>query len=135
MITDFELGWLVGILEGEGHFRYSDRTQRVTVNMTDEDTIIKVAALFEEISGQKCTVRFTDRSLINSNHQLIYHAVIHGAKARAVMQMVVKHMGYRRRQKIWQCLNKFVPKQPKFDVSKIPKVCAEDNVLPLRRRV
>ena len=43
-LSDLELGWLVGILEGEGCFSFS-KTQKgfwrfeVSVNMTDEDVI------------------------------------------------------------------------------------------------
>jgi len=53
-LSQFDLAWLVGILEGEGSFRFTNRTQRVTVNMTDEDIIYKIADIFQKITGNVC---------------------------------------------------------------------------------
>jgi hypothetical protein len=33
-ISDLELGWIIGILEGEGSFRYAKGTQDVGINVT-----------------------------------------------------------------------------------------------------
>lgn len=47
-ISEFDLAWLIGILEGEGSFYANKKPQppRVSVNMTDKDIIEKVAKLF-----------------------------------------------------------------------------------------
>lgn len=43
----FELGWVVGIVEGEGWFGVVDGRPKVTVSMTDEDTVRRL----EEVTG------------------------------------------------------------------------------------
>ena len=106
ILTDYELGWLVGLLEGEGHFRHQNRTQRVTINSTDEDVVYKVAALFEKITGVPCHPVVKDPSKYNPNAKPQWYLQLYGENARAVMLTVVRHMAYRRRQRIWQCLNK-----------------------------
>jgi hypothetical protein len=46
-MTELEVGWLVGILEGEGHFRSSYGNPRIEVKMTDEDVIRRL----REVTG------------------------------------------------------------------------------------
>jgi hypothetical protein len=105
-LTDFELGWLVGLLEGEGHFRHHNKTQRVTFNTTDEDVVYKVSVMFQKITGVPCNPSVKDMGKYNPNAKPQYYLQLYGEKARAVMLTVVRHMAYRRRQRIWQCLNK-----------------------------
>lgn len=38
-MTEFQLGWVVGILEGEGYFGYHGRCPVITVVNTDMDTL------------------------------------------------------------------------------------------------
>jgi hypothetical protein len=99
-LSDFELGWLVGILEGEGHFGlYTSHV--VEVNMTDEDTICRIASMYERILGVSVDTMWIPRK----RGQEVYSVRIYGERARTIMRLVVMHMSYRRRQKIWQCLN------------------------------
>lgn len=104
-LSDFELGWLAGILEGEGTFRYFHKSQKVAVGMSDEDTVYKVAAFFERLTG--IVVEVKDVKPVKAHHSLMHYVTINGEAARIVMRTVVKHMSHRRRQKIWQCLNAF----------------------------
>jgi hypothetical protein len=51
MITDLQVAWLAGLLEGEGSFMICDRTRsvsspKIVVSMTDRDVIEHVANLF-----------------------------------------------------------------------------------------
>jgi len=109
VLSDFELGWLVGLLEGEGHFGlYS--SQVIEVNMTDEDTIYKVVSIYERVLGVTVNVMFIPKA----KGQDVFCVRICGERARTIMRLVVSHMNYRRRQKIWQCLNGY--RQPKFDL-------------------
>lgn len=101
-LSHFELGWLVGILEGEGHFGLYT-SQVIEVNMTDEDTIYKVAGLFEKILESSVNVI----EIYKPNGRDVFCARIYGERARKVMKLVVPYMSYRRRQMIWRCLNKF----------------------------
>jgi hypothetical protein len=120
-LSDFELGWLVGILEGEGYFGY-ECTQRVQVKMTDEDSVVRAAALFERITEQTCLVLYEDKSKYNVNWQDAWKVVITGDRARIVMRYVVKYMGYRRRQRIWQCLNKHKEEKQTFNLVELLNV-------------
>ncbi len=105
-LSDFELGWLVGILEGEGHFGFYT-SQVVEVNMTDEDTLYKIASIYERILGVPITVL----SIPKKSGQEVFSVRVYGERARTIMHLVVTHMSYRRRQKIWQCLNSFRPEK------------------------
>src|SRR5882757_4653060 len=111
VLSDFELGWLVGVLEGEGHFGLYT-SQVIEVNMTDEDTIYKVASIYERILNM--TINVT--AIQKPQGKDVYCARIYGERARIIMRLVVSHMSYRRRQTIWRCLNKY--KAPKLDLMK-----------------
>lgn len=129
-LSDFELGWLVGILEGEGTFRYFHRSQRVALQMSDEDTVYKVAAIFERLTGLVIEVK--DIKPQKNHHSLMHYIAVNGEPARVVMKTIVKHMSHRRRQKIWQCLNAFdiEAKRVKIDLVKLALVKEE----PIWRR-
>jgi hypothetical protein len=124
-LSDFELGWLVGILEGEGTFRYFHKSQKVVVQMSDEDTVYRIAATFERLTGQTCEVK--DVKPQKTHHSLMHYVALNGESARIVMRTVVKHMSHRRRQKIWQCLNAFdiENKRVKIDLVKLALVTEE----------
>jgi len=112
VLSGYELGWLVGILEGEGHFGIYT-SQVVEVNMTDEDTIYKVASMCERILGLPVNVT----AIQKSQGKDVYCVRVYGERARIIMRLVVSHMSYRRRQTIWRCLNKY--KAPKLDLMKV----------------
>lgn len=112
-LTDFELGWLVGILEGEGGFQYGGGTQTVRLEMTDEDIVLKTAALIYKLIGRMPIIREQFRG--NKKHSATYIFSISGSDAQRVMRIIVPHMGYRRRQRIWQALNCF--KQEKVNLT------------------
>jgi hypothetical protein len=108
-ISDLEIGWLVGLLEGEGNFRYDGKTQRIQLKTTDEDIIYKYVDLIKRLTRQELHInRYADMK--NRNYKEYYQSVIMGNKARAIMKLVVCYMGKRRRQQIWQALNEFKPK-------------------------
>lgn len=111
-LSHYELGWLVGILEGEGHFGlYTSHV--IEVNMTDEDTVYKVASLYEKILGSSVNVI----EIYKPNGRDVFCARIYGERARKIMRLVVPYMSYRRRQMIWRCLNGF--KGSKVDLAKL----------------
>lgn len=112
VLSDFELGWLVGILEGEGHFGLYT-SQVIEVNMTDEDTIYKVASIYERVLGTLVKIM----EIRKTKGQDVYCARIYGERARTIMRLVVSHMSHRRRQVIWRCLNGY--KAPRIDLIKL----------------
>lgn len=110
MISDIEIAWLAGLMEGEGYFgcvNYNN-LEELGVNMTDEDVIYKVAQLIANIIGKDVRVATIDRyNKANPKWQYQYKIAIRGQDARMVMLAIVHHMCYRRRQRIWQVLNRY----------------------------
>lgn len=104
-LCSFEFGWLIGILEGEGTFKYNKATQSIAVGMKDEDTINRVASLFERILRKPINIR--EQMPAKDHHSLMFYVDLSGERARTMMRLVVRHMSYRRRQQIWRCLNKY----------------------------
>ena len=102
-ITERELFWLVGILEGEGHFRFYT-TQEIVLTMTDEDVMMKAALIFGKLTGEYCSIK--ERPRLTTGGLTAYNINLCGQRARIVMQAVVRHMGDRRRQAIWRSLNR-----------------------------
>ncbi|SRR6266478_3029522 len=112
VLSGYELGWLVGVLEGEGHFGIYT-SQVIEVNMTDEDTIYKVASLYQRILNTEISVT----AIYKPQGKDVYCVRIYGERARTIMRLVVSHMSHRRRQVIWRCLNRF--KAPRVDIVKL----------------
>lgn len=111
MISEFELGWLVGLLEGEGSFYCDDakgQVQRVVaLAMTDRDIVTKYKELVERITDHTYTMSEEHRD----SNQAIYRIRVRGQKAIILMQLIVSYMGKRRRERVWQCINGYkVPK-------------------------
>ncbi len=100
-MTPVELAWLSGILEGEGYFHSraqgTDSHGRsylypaITLGMTDEDVVARVAALFG--------VTFKVAQVTKGNKNF-YRCVISGSRAAALMQELLPHMGRRRSERI-----------------------------------
>lgn len=128
MINDFELGWIVGYLEGEGSFEYRRRagkggSRAVRVRSTDLDVINKFIALMYKLTGKQysyCTTVATRENWSDS-----YLVQIYSREALQLMKLIVPHMGYRRRQRIWQSINGFEPPH-KFNIKEIMKLIAKD---------
>src|SRR5436189_2402394 len=97
MISQIELGWLSGLLEGEGCFSYNN-TRRVgpyiVVVSTDYDTIHKVRRL------TKCNNQVTIRRPRNKNHNLVYCIKICGNLAIQWMMTLYSLMSERRKNRI-----------------------------------
>lgn len=112
-LSDYELGWLVGILEGEAYFGYSGRTQELKIRMTDLDTMFSVARSMSKITGNLIEVKST--GIRKNGDQELFAVAIFGENAREVMQTIVPHMHHRRRAKIWQSLNKYRETKKSFE--------------------
>lgn len=106
-LSDLELGWLAGLLEGEGGFQFGGNTQTIRLEMSDEDIVVRAALLIKKMIGKEPTIRYQHRG--NDKHSATYIISISGENARFVMKTIVGLMGKRRRQRIWQCLNRFKP--------------------------
>ena len=111
--TDFELGWIVGILEGEGCFSVlrqirRNRTQyyeypRVTLSMTDKD----VVQSFKDILGISQNIHTWEQTgeRLKRGHRTLYSLSVMGDTAEAIMLSVAEHMHSRRKSRIQEILN------------------------------
>lgn len=97
-MTEIELAWLAGLLEGEGCFSYRrDRDIPVVeVKMTDLDVINRVAMLVGR------TV--TPIPPASDRHQPQYRVRTQGDPARELMRALLPHMGRRRSARIEELL-------------------------------
>lgn len=101
-MTDLELAWLAGLLEGEAafcHERYEEKYTRavISIKMTDRDVIERVADL---VGGQRITLMRAERA----GYKDQYRVRLRGARAREIMQLILPYMGERRAAKIRECL-------------------------------
>lgn len=105
-MTEIELAWLAGILEGEGSFMMSRNHvsgkiylyPKITVCMTDRDIIQRVADLFEVGVYQVPT---------SETKKQAYRANISGTRAAYLMAQLQPIMGIRRAAKIEEILTAY----------------------------
>lgn len=100
MISDLELGWLAGILEGEGSFSKGPpskpRMSRIQMQTTDEDVISRVARI---LGVRYCKIADrTDTGLRQTKSA--FHVQLRGSRAVAWMRQLRPLMGQRRQQQI-----------------------------------
>lgn len=90
-LSKFELGWLCGLLEGDGTFTHDGKTPRVAVRMTDLDTVTRAATLLRtRVNGPYA----------NEGNRQVYSCFISGKRARSFMQSIRPYMSMRRQSQI-----------------------------------
>lgn len=95
--TDFELGWIVGILEGEGTFdAVKKKYPRVRLEMTDKDSVVRMG----ELLGITREPRYRKRG----DKKPTWTLSICGNQAKLLMLDVFPHMSERRRSKIQEVM-------------------------------
>src|SRR6267142_2260869 len=104
ILSDYEIGWLVGILEGEGHFDFNGYSQKVQVRLCDEDAMMTYTNLVSRFLECHVDIKYREPG---GNKQDVYDVVVCGDNARRLMRLVAPCMHFRRRQKIWQSLNSY----------------------------
>lgn len=107
-MTEQELGWMAGLLEGEGCFRVrsspallaSGRRPVLTVSlaMCDEDVVRRAA----DLGGAK--MRVVEEKVSNRRWNDRWRVTWSGADAERLMRLVQPLMGQRRAAKITECL-------------------------------
>lgn len=118
MITDIELGWLAGLLEGEASFTMNSDSKgvRIQLAMTDEDVVLRALIIVQAITGKRHNVYCYDAPKSKPDWSAAYKLNICGKDAKKVMKKIVRLMGQRRRKKIWQLLNGY--REPKVSMTK-----------------
>jgi len=105
-ISDFDLGWFVGIIEGEGSigYRYNKRTgylcTELTVSSTDEDIIDKLDKIYPGKS--KYVKKYTN----HYKEQFVW-AVTSRKGIRTILTKILPYMGKRRYEKMKEVINEF----------------------------
>jgi hypothetical protein len=109
MLTDVEVAWLAGLLEGEGCFSlaYTGPVSaaegrrpalRVSVKMTDRDVIERAGRMIYMVTGKLPAV--AKRVDKRENAADCYEIIASGVNAERVMRVLQPYMGQRRRAKI-----------------------------------
>jgi hypothetical protein len=105
-ISSLDLHWLAGLLEGEGSFLRGPPSAPglpvLTVQMTDEDVVARVASMFGRKLGS-----WQPR---DARWQRTFIARVTGAKAVAWMTALRPLMGQRRRSQIDQAVASYAPR-------------------------
>lgn len=98
------LYWLAGLLEGEGSFMApspsSPNSPKISLNMCDEDIVIKVAELFGVKYHPHCHARAKRNGWTPS-----YRVQLGSSRAVALMRELRPLMGIRRKQQIDRALS------------------------------
>jgi len=106
IISDFELGWLVGIIEGEGSIscRYNKKSgylcAELTVSSTDEDMIDKLHNIYP---GKSTYVR----KYKNHYKEQYVWAITSRQGIRTIINTIYPYMGKRRKERIHEVLVEF----------------------------
>jgi hypothetical protein len=109
-LTEAEIAWLAGLLEGEGCFGVkgpnpsnAHRYPYVVVRMTDRDVVERVATLM----GGNVVTRSHTPSMRSRGEQPIYRYWLVGSRALHVMRLLRPWMGERRTAKVDALLAEF----------------------------
>ena len=106
MISNRDLGWLAGLLEGEGCFGLSkDNSPNIQLGMTDKDTIEKAHKLL------KCTSKIID-TIPKPGSKQAYYINLNGKDAVGWMFIIYSLMSKRRQEKIKEIINQWKNYQP-----------------------
>lgn len=125
MITECDLVWLAGYLEGEGSFMRGSPSQPnlpvIQVMATDEDVILRVANMF----GTACQ-KIKSRS---QKWKQAYSTRLRGKKAVNFMMSLKPLMGKRRQQQIEKALASYNAKSYKLteDIVKQIKIALQQG--------
>lgn len=94
-LSEYDLGWLVGLIEGEGSFTSWKTEPRVLLKMTDRDTVERFAALL----GTRVTgpYSYPGQQLGTKPY---YMARISGARARSFMASTRTRYSARRQEQV-----------------------------------
>lgn len=112
MTSEFELGYIVALLEGEGCFMLiNNSSASIRLTMTDRDTVER-AALIMNVNYNKIATRYTK----NEKHNTQYAFGVYGREAMRWMRIVRPYMSERRGNKIDQIINTIIIRKPFYEL-------------------
>lgn len=107
-LTELELAWLAGLLEGEGSFvppPPSDPNRpRISIEMTDRDIVRRVATMFELAYVQ------SRRYETKVNWKQSFCVILRGQRAVSLMKRLYPYMGERRKKRINEIISSYIEK-------------------------
>ena len=102
MTSTLDIGWLTGLLEGEGWFGMSDRSLAIVVGMTDRDVVERAAILLGGyVYGPE------DRTKIKPHWLPFWKAQVKGPQAAAWMMTMYGLLGRRRQGQVRNAIRKW----------------------------
>lgn len=105
-LTDFELGWIVGMIEGEGHIGINGHQARITVVSTDKPNLRRIQ---KSLGCGKIYPRKVRPGWKPSWGWTVYIS----SDVKAVVEILYPHLSARRRR---QCRKAF-PMDPRFSLN------------------
>jgi len=107
-----EIAWLAGLLEGEGSFITATKKHPVclSINMTDEDVIRRVAEMWEV--AVSCPKKQAP------HHRQSFRCMVRGGRAVRWIDLVLPYLGKRRTGQALGAKASHKPRGPKRKVSK-----------------
>ena len=96
-MRDLDLGWLAGLLEGEGSF--SRTRMEIVLVSSDQDVVLRAARLMGGFSKVK------NHQANSLGSKQLWLCRVTGARARNVLTAILPHMGVRRSARIQSVLD------------------------------
>jgi hypothetical protein len=100
-----DIYWIAALLDGEGHFgnSFESKYPRITIAMTDEDTIIRA----RDIMNSKALIHKENRNPLNWKDQYILRINSHYAIGWMMILYCHPYMSARRKEQIKQVLSEW----------------------------
>ncbi len=125
------LYWLAGLLEAEGSFiappPSSPNTPLISISMTDEDVIARVANIFG--------VKYQSSHPKNEKHKVAYLTRLKGFRAADLMRALYPLMSRRRQNQIERALENYVYKPNKKGQNNGQSKLTEEQVKEIKVRL
>lgn len=95
MLTQFDIGWLVGLIEGDGCFTFDGKVAVIALKMTDLDTVQRFASMLgATVMGPYC---YEDSQM---GTKPCWVSRLTGRRAKEFMASTMHHFSSRRQQQI-----------------------------------
>jgi len=103
ILTDVEIAWIAGLLEGEGCFATSKNCPEIMLAMSDEDVIRK----FRDLTVPTNTISVIQGNRIGRDSKPMYRVGVYAKSAVELMETILPYMGIRRAIKISEILSEY----------------------------
>ena len=109
-LTETDVAWIAGLLEGEGYFGIDNRSKdRYEISKTPPSPFIKVSMVDEDIIQRLS--RLLDKSYFSPSRKTVTGKQVYtlhiGEKEKvlSILQQILPYMGVRRGERITECIS------------------------------